>query len=76
MNLSRMFHRREANRLRLLEPPTKRRAPRSAFRRITSATSPVPGTISYRHPTKGLRFRRATPQLFVALLPAFARKAA
>jgi hypothetical protein len=48
---------------------TKGHQPRP-FSRIKSATSPVAGTISYRHPTKGLRFRRATPQLFIGLFPA------
>lgn len=51
---------------------TLKRQPRP-FSRIKSATSPVPGTISYRHPTKGLRFRRGTPQLFIGLFPALAK---
>lgn len=66
MNLSRKFARREANRLRLLDPATKRLPKGTAFRRITKAVVPVPGMISYRHPTKGLRTRRITPQLFLS----------
>lgn len=62
---------------RPFEAWTAKRLPKgTAYRRITSATSPVPSTISYRHPTKGLRFRRANPRLFLNLFHAFTPSAA
>lgn len=76
MNLARKFARREANRLRTLEPPTKRLPKGTAFRRITSATSPVPRLISYSHPTKGLRNRRENPRLFLSLFHALTPRSA
>lgn len=51
---------------------SNRKRVKTPFARITSAASPVPRTISYRHPTKGLRFRRANPKLFLGLFHAFA----
>lgn len=42
-----------------------------AFSRIKRATV-IGRAVSYVHPTKGLRFRRATPQLFLAVASKFA----
>lgn len=45
---------------------TNPKGSRPAFSRV-KRVSVIGKAISYRHPTKGLRFRRATPQLFLAV---------
>lgn len=48
---------------------SKRKHVKSPFARIVGHTF-IGAAVSYRHPTKGLRFRRATPRLLLGLLSA------
>lgn len=46
---------------------SRRKRVKTAFARVGNKASLILGMVSYRHPTKGLRTRRLTPQLAIGL---------